>query len=77
MLDRVDLFPGADVKPGDPSRYMAPSRTLVIADVKGWEKELAFGVALHAFTPISALTNQAVMAQAEKFEAFLAANRPK
>jgi serine/threonine-protein kinase len=77
VLDRVDLFPGADVKPGDPSRYMAPSRTLVIADVKGWEKELAFGVALHAFTPISALTNQAVMAQAEKFEAFLAANRPK
>ncbi len=77
VLDDQEHFPGVSITAGDPSRYMAPSRTLVIADVPGWEKELVYGAALHTFTPIRALTNQAVLTQAEKFEAFYSARRPK
>jgi tRNA A-37 threonylcarbamoyl transferase component Bud32 len=77
VLDDAELFPGVDITPGDPSRYMAPTRTLIIADIPGWEKELVYGAALHTFTPVRALTNQAVLTQAEKFEKFYSARRPK
>jgi serine/threonine-protein kinase len=80
VLEDAKRWPGWVIKTdmSYPSRYVAARRTLFIADVNGFERdELPYGVALHVLAPLGSLTNDRVLALAEKFEAYYTSKSTK
>jgi hypothetical protein len=72
ILDQPALWPGVHVSADStyPSRYVAPEQTLFVNDGPSFERDLPYGVALHALTPVRTLSTADLLSLAEKFEAY-------
>ncbi len=79
FLDRHDLWPDlVKGKPSPPVRYLAPFRTLYVADSPGYEdRDLIYGLGLHfcALLPIDQVSNAQMVDLAERFERYWAAHK--
>jgi hypothetical protein len=73
LLDAPKLWPeyGLSADSTYPSRYVAGKRTLFVNDGAGFEtRDLPYGVALHLFSPVAALSDDQLLLLAKKFEAY-------